>query len=182
MQNSADQFLQRIRDQDVQQIRVRANNGVPNNSRLAALIYADALAGQFSVEDVMALYQENRWFNVWAYTVFDYHHFHDAVHEVLTVAQGQATLHLGGEDGPEKPVSRGDTIVLPAGFGHKRLESTADFMVVGAYPQGQDNVRIIRASEEAAREAESAIATTPVPADDPIYGRDGPVTRLWRTS
>jgi uncharacterized protein YjlB len=181
-QESADRFPRPIRDDEAVQISVPENNGIPNNPNLAALIYPKALAGGFSVEGVMALYERNRWFNVWAYTVFDYHHFHHAVHEVLTVAHGRAVLHLGGEDGPKQQVETGDTIILPAGFGHKRLESTPDFIVVGGYPEGQDDIQIIRASEKAVRDARSAIEATPLPALDPIYGGDGPLTRLWRRS
>ncbi|HKJ61699.1 MAG TPA: cupin [Hyphomicrobiales bacterium] len=175
-------FPRKMRDEDVVQINVPENNGIPNNPRLAALIYPKALTDGFSIEDVMALYEQNRWFHVWAYTVFDYHHFHHAVHEVLTVAKGQATLHLGGEDGPKQRVGAGDTIILPAGFGHKRLESTPDFIVVGGYPEEQDDIQIIRAGEEAARNAKSAIKATPIPASDPIYGSGGPVTRIWQMS
>lgn len=169
-----------MRDEDVVQLSVPENNGIPNNPRLRALIYPNALSGRFSPDDVMALYEQNRWFHVWAYTVFDYHHFHHAVHEVLTVVKGHATLHLGGEQGPKKEVATGDTIILPAGFGHKRLKSTSDFLVVGGYPEGQDDIQVIRASAEAARKAKSAIEATPLPRTDPIYGNDGPVLRLWK--
>lgn len=171
-----------MRDEDVVQISVPENNGIPNNPRFAALIYPKALTGPFSTDDVMALYERNQWFHVWAYTVYAYHHFHHAVHEVLTVAKGHATLHLGGEDGPKQQVTAGDTIILPAGFGHKRLESTPDFIVVGGYPEGQDNIQIIRAGEKAARDAKADIEATPLPASDPIYGDGGPVMRLWSKS
>jgi uncharacterized protein YjlB len=179
-QNQDAGISREIRDEDVVQISEPENNGIPNNPRLPALIYPNALSGRLSADDVMALYERNRWFHVWAYTVFDYHHFHHAVHEVLTVVKGQATLHLGGEQGPKKQVAAGDAIILPAGFGHKRLKSTPDFLVVGGYPEAQDDIQIIRAGEEAARNAKSAIEATPLPGSDPIYGSNGPVLRLWR--
>lgn len=179
-QNEGAVIFRAMRDEDVVQLSVPENDGIPNNPRLPALIYPNALSGRFSADTVMAMYERNRWFHVWAYTVFDYHHFHHAVHEALTVVKGQATLHLGGEHGPKKQVAAGDAIILPAGFGHKRLESTPDFLVVGGYPEGQDDIQVIRAGEEAARKAISAIEATSLPRSDPIYGSDGPVMRLWR--
>lgn len=167
---------------DVIQISMPENNGIPNHPWLPALIYPQALPACASIEEIMALYEANSWFKLWAYTVFDYHHFHHAVHEVLTVAKGTAILHLGGKDGPKREVAAGDTIILPAGFGHKRLDSTPDFIVVGGYPRGQDDVQIIAAGEKAARDAQGSIAATPLPGSDPIFGKTGPVMTLWSSS
>lgn len=164
---------------DVIQISVPENNGIPNHPWWPALIYPQAVPSGFSIEQIMALYEANLWTRVWAYTIFDYHHFHHAVHEVLTVAKGSAQLHLGGEHGPRKNVKAGDAIILPAGFGHKRLDATSDFIVVGGYPRGQDDVQIISAGEEAARAAKPSIAETPLPEADPIYGRGGLIAELW---
>jgi uncharacterized protein YjlB len=76
-------------------------------------------------------------------------------------------------------VAAGDVVVLPAGCGHRRIESTPDLLVVGAYPNGSpsDHQRPDPARHGA---AVAAIARTPVPAADPLFGPNGPLPRLWR--
>lgn len=74
---------------------------------------------------------------------------------------------------------RGDAIVLPAGVGHKLLHASADFLVVGAYPPGQDWDLLRGEPGERVRAAEN-IARVPLPEGDPVQGADGPLTELWR--
>jgi uncharacterized protein YjlB len=51
--------------------------------------------------------------------------------------------------------------------------------VVGAYPPTSD-AAVERGGAVAHDRARAAIATVPLPEQDPVYGRDGPLTRLWR--
>jgi len=107
------------------------------------------------------------------------HHFHSTAHEALACVTGSATLRLGGPDGLDARIEAGDLLVLPAGTGHRRVEASADFLLVGAYPEGQDwDVR--REAADAADEAR--IAAVPMPTADPAYGAGGPLAHLWRTA
>ncbi|HVE07568.1 MAG TPA: cupin, partial [Paraburkholderia sp.] len=76
-------------------------------------------------------------------------------------------------------VQAGDVVVLPAGTGHCKLEASADFLVVGAYPPDQD-VGISRVGLSA--QQLRAMQQVTFPASDPLTGRDGPLARLWRTA
>ena len=166
-------------DAEAERIFVGPNGGVPNHPRLPALLYPGAVRGDAGTEAVKALCLANGWSGLWDWTVFDFHHFHPASHEALIVVAGRATLELGGPDGAVREVSAGDALILPAGFGHRRAEGSGDFRVVGAYPKGQESPEILRADVRAAETALSSIAATPVPDQDPVFGADGPMVRIW---
>lgn len=154
-----------------------ANGGIPNHPRWPALLEADACpGGESQLRDVFA---DNGWGGMWTWSVFDYHHYHPASHEVLGVASGHAELHLGGPDGEIVTISKGDVLVLPAGFGHKLLSASEDFRVVGAYPPGQERPDILRAFDCGLDEVLKSIAAVPRPASDPAQGRDGPLAQHW---
>lgn len=161
----------------VEPIRTPFNNGIPNHPRWPALACRGATGG--GVDALRTLFAENGWSGIWDWSVYDFHHYHPVNHEVLGVAAGTATLHLGGPDGPQVEVISGDVLILPAGFGHKRIAASDDFRVVGAYPPGQESPEIVRADDETARAALPRIEALPRPDTDPIHGDGGPIFEHW---
>ena len=155
----------------------------PNNPALPLLVYRDVLpsdgvgdpAGWF--EDTFAAHG---WADGWRNGIYPFLHFHTGTHEVLGIAAGWATVQFGGASGRALEVAAGDVVVLPAGIGHQRLDASADLLVIGAYPRNGrfDQKRPGEVGIEAARHA---VAAVPLPEIDPVSGRDGPLTRLWRT-
>lgn len=172
-------FVRSLKTEDVIQIRCCPTAGIPNHPTLPALFYAQAVARGAQGRDVKILYEQNGWTRTWVYTLFDFQHYHYAAHEVLTVITGSGVLELGGDQGPQQPMSEGDVVILPAGYGHKLLEADRGFTVVGGYPAGQDDTGFNHAGDDAARRAKASIAATPLPLSDPIFGAQGPLLDLW---
>jgi len=154
-----------------------ADDGVFPNSRLPLLIYIAAVA-EPSPEAMEALFAKSGWPPQWRSGVYPFHHYHSTAHETLGIARGSARLMLGGPEGREFEVKAGDVIVIPAGVAHRRLSSSEDFLVVGAYPPGED--WDLRKGEAGDRpQADENIARVPMPTNDPVAGTAGPLTRLW---
>lgn len=158
-----------------------ADDGVIPNSRLPVLLYRQIpLEGTDRAAALERLFADNAWPPQWRYGVYDYHHYHPNAHEALGVARGQARLRLGGEQGQDVAVTAGDVVVLPAGTGHRNLESSADFLVVGAYPPDQQDFITQRADPAAHARSVELIAQVPLPTSDPVSGREGALPTLWR--
>jgi len=162
---------------DVEQLRFPAGDAIPNNPRLPALAYRGVLAGRAA--EAERVFTGNGWGGTWRSTVLPYHHFHSTSHEALGVAAGRATLALGGPQGHELQVSAGDVLGLPAGTGHKRVDSSDDFLVVGAYPRGQ-HPDMCRADADSRDRALANIAAVALPEADPVTGRADPLLLCWR--
>ncbi len=156
------------------------DDGIIPNSSLPVIVYIAALSkNECSAKDFTSLFEKNNWQNSWTNGVYTYHHYHSIAHEVLGISQGKATLQLGGENGSKVPVSAGDVIILPAGTGHKKVDSSADFEVVGAYPDGMDfDLRIGKESDRP--EADRNIEKVPRPQTDPVFGSTGGIIDYWK--
>jgi uncharacterized protein YjlB len=157
------------------------DDGVFPNSVLPLLVYRHALTTQSAdggsvVEGCLA---ENDWTNSWQNGVYPFAHYHSTTHEVLGVFRGSAKLRLGGEHGKDIEVHAGDLVVIPAGVGHQNIGASADFSVVGAYPEGRD-WDLLRGRPGERPEADRKIAALPIPDYDPIYGVDGPLRQIWK--
>ena len=162
----------------VETCRLEPNGGFPNNPSLPLLLYRGALREPVPGE-VEALLGENRWAGSWRNGVYGFDHFHSNAHEVLCCCAGSARVRFGGPGGPVIHVEAGDVAILPAGTGHGKEASSADFLVVGAYPLGQERYDMMRGDLAQAEQAAANIAAVPPPARDPIYGTGGPLLLHW---
>jgi uncharacterized protein YjlB len=163
-----------------QAILLPQSGAIPNNPRLPVLIYAKCFdASGDGATVVEALFHKNGWPPQWRNGIYEFHHCHSTAHETLGIARGRVSVILGGPKGREFELSAGDVVVLPAGTGHKRIASSNDLLVVGAYPPGQENYDLIREEPEKLKAAISRIAKVPLPVSDPLHGRDGSLNRLW---
>ena len=160
-----------------------ADNGpIPNNARLPLLLYRGVLRPP--EDDPAAAFEQVfarwNWKGSWRNGIYTFHHYHSTSHEVLGVYAGQATVRLGGPggDGITAVLRAGDMVVIPAGVGHCNTGSSADFGIVGAYPDGH-TWDLLRGEPGERPRADENIARLPLPVNDPFFGADGPLRKIW---
>ena len=110
--------------------------------------------------------------------MYDFVHYHSQIHEVMGVARGTAKIECGGLKGRVLSFKAGDVLVLPAGTGHRLIDASRNFLVVGAYPKEGTYDECTDTRE--CRDAAKRVAKVRKPSNDPVYGKNGPLTRLWR--
>jgi uncharacterized protein YjlB len=147
---------------------------IPNNPDLPAVIYPQAVQLD-RTEDPAAvlevLFEVNQWGDSWRNGIYDYVHYHSSIHEVLGIARGRARVRLGGDKGEELDATAGDVLILPAGTGHQCLMASDP-------PAGKYD--LCRGSKAEHAKALKTIPKVPLPNSDPVYGKDGPLTKLWQ--
>ncbi len=156
--------------------RFEDDGAIPNNPDRCLLLYRGVLEPG-DAEPVKQRFRDHQWGDAWVNGVFDWHHFHSTAHEVLGCIGGSAKVQFGGESGEAFTIRAGDVVVIPAGVGHCNLEASADFQVVGAYPEGQSADMNRETADEAIRRN---IREVPLPAQDPVVGGEGELLRIWK--
>jgi uncharacterized protein YjlB len=105
-------------------------------------------------------------------TAFTITHYPSRIHEVLGIARGKGRVRFGASKGRKA----GDVAILPAGTGHQCL--SVDFLLLGAYPPA-GTYDECTAVEDRPR-ALKRIPKVPRPRKDPVYGAEGPLSKLWK--
>ncbi len=158
------------------------DGSVPNNATLPFLVYRNVfdLIGTPDPEYVIEkVFRENGWGDLWRNGIYAYVHYHSMIHEGMGVARGRAKVRFGGKSGEEIMLGHGDVAVLPAGTGHQCLWHSDDLMVLGAYPRS-GRYDLCRGSKGEHAKAVKSIPRVPLPDADPVFGKQGPLMRLWR--
>ena len=160
--------------------KILKDDGTFPNSPLPVLIYKNAinLPPEHAAKIIEDIFKKNNWSNSWRNGIFSFHHYHSITHEVLGLYSGSAIVHMGGEGGSKLTIQAGDIIVIPAGVGHKNLESE-DLGVVGAYPGGMMyDMNYGKPGERP--KADQNIAAVAIPAEDPLLGKENGLLSIWK--
>lgn len=155
---------------------------VPNNPKLPFVVLPGAInfAGSPNPEEVIEqTFHGNGWGQSWRNGIFPYVHYHSMIHEGLGIARGRAKVRFGGNQGKELDLAPGDVAILPAGTGHHCLWASPDLLVIGAYPKS-GRYDLCRGSKAEHDRAVTTIPQVPLPDTDPVFGKDGPLLKLWR--
>lgn len=161
-------------------LSVTENHVFPNNPKLPVIIYKQAFYGEnlnpSFIENVL---HSNNWKNSWRNGIYSFHHYHSTAHEVLSVYKGWAEVQLGGNGQKIYRIEKGDVVVLPAGVAHKKINSGDGFMVIGAYPDGQQWDMNYGKKDEF-KSASINISKVKIPSKDPLFGTEGTIFTYWK--
>ncbi len=156
------------------------DDGVFPNSIFPLLVYKNVfeLGEGNHPQTIEKIFETNHWNNTWRDGIFNYHHYHSNTHEVLGIYSGTCRVLMGGDDGVEFDIEKGDAIIIPAGVAHKNMSNSQDFKCIGAYPAGHDfDMNYGRQSERPL--TDHHIAHVQMPANDPVFGKDGGLFNSW---
>ncbi len=170
------------RMQQPQQYFISANGIFPNNI-LPVLYYPGGLELPllFSAMHVKKIFEKNDWGNNWRNGIYTYHHYHSITHEVMAIITGKTRLLLGGDNGLELTVQKGDILVIPAGVAHKNLWNEKDVIAIGGYPGGKNyDMNYGNPGERPA--ADNNIKKLPIPFTDPLFGNANGLPKIWKTA
>ncbi|KAH4067028.1 hypothetical protein HBH70_067570 [Parastagonospora nodorum] len=174
---------------DPEQYPLPPTNNVPNNP-LPALVYRNVLPTPYTSESAKQFCESHGWEKRGEWGTITNAHFHPNTHECYAIIQGSSRLVLGrprpidgveGKGGVEFDVSTGDVVVVPAGVSHRSLTSEGGYRYIGVYPETAPKWRNLYCrGEEEIENLKKEIRAVGVPEQDPVYGVDGPLVRIWR--
>jgi uncharacterized protein YjlB len=170
-----------VRARSAMTLRFKDDGIVPNHPRWPLIVYRSAvqlredLDPAATIEDV---FRRNGWGRSWRNGVYDYVHYHSRIHEVLGVARGTATVQFGGQRGRRLKLRAGDVAILPAGTGHRCINASSNFLVVGAYPPTGSYDECTTSEDH--KRAVKTVRRVPRPRRDPVYGTRGPLVGVWK--
>jgi len=171
-----------VREREPRLFHLEDDGVIPNHPRWALVVYRNAVSLPKAFDPAAVfeeLFGQNGWQDSWRNGVYDYLHYHSRIHEVMGVARGSAVVQFGGKEGRKVKVKRGDVVVLPAGTGHECVTASDDFLVVGAYP-ATGTYDVCRTSPAEHAKALKTVPKVAPPRRDPIYGKAGPLLKLWK--
>jgi uncharacterized protein YjlB len=156
----------------------------PDLTRFPLIVYRGALGaqGDKAAEECLKLFDRHGWRGGWTNGIYRFHHFHATTHEALGIVSGHVRVRFGGKTGPMVAVEAGDAVVIPAGISHCNEGASDDLVVVGAYPGGRAPDMERHGSDEMTESAREKVRAVPAPDRDPLLGKDGPLTEIWRRS
>ena len=152
----------------------------PNNEKLPLIVYKAVIdiPATDPARAVERIFHDNGWGGSWRNGIYPFQHYHSTAHEVLGIYHGNVKVQLGGPKGITVNGKAGDVIIIPAGVAHKNLGSSSDFRCLGAYPPGQSWDMNYGKQGERPR-ADENILNVPLPDTDPVYGKSGPLLKIW---
>lgn len=165
---------------EIQSMILKDDGTFPNNEKLPLIFMQNAFDPNTRnlVGTIEKTFHGNGWGSSWRNGLYNFHHYHSTAHEVLGLYSGWVKAHFGGPQGKIVDAKIGDVIIVPAGVSHKNLEQSTDFRCVGAYPKDQSwDMNYGRAGERP--QTDVNIKNVSPPKTDPVFGKSGPVKRLW---
>jgi uncharacterized protein YjlB len=156
------------------------DDGIFPNSPFPVLLYKRAIVSPAVLPALamIRLFRKNGWANNWRDGIFTYHHYHSITHEVVGVVKGKTMVQLGGDQGVQVEIEKGDILVIPAGVAHKNLGAEKDVICVGGYPGGH-NFDIKYGKPEERPAADHHIEALPIPETDPVTGNHQGLPEIW---
>ncbi|KZF26120.1 hypothetical protein L228DRAFT_242531 [Xylona heveae TC161] len=163
------------------------------NSVFPLLVYRNVLK-HTAPEDILDTIEPNGWKKGGQWTTYKIPHYHTTVHETYGIIRGSSTYSMGKtdfdpefneqgqENGLKLHVSVGDVFVVPAGVSHCSLDSEGDYEFIGLYsPEDkQFDMNMGKAPPERTKILAEKCENLPIPDSDPIYGKSGPLPRIWK--